>query len=562
MLQTLRIDNFAIVKHLEIDFSEGMTAFTGETGAGKSIMIDALGLLLGGRADPSLIRQDAEKCDLSACFHIASDSDPWLWLVENDASCDNNEVLIRRILFAEGRSKCTINGQLFSIQKIKEFSQMLVHIHGQHEHQTLLHHATHRVQLDRFAGHENLLHTVTTQYQTSQRIKEELESLKNADKTTADRLALLHYQIEELSALRLQPGEIDALNQEHQLLHHAQDYLQVAQRINTLLHSEGDTPAIFEQLHALLQLLHQLPDANPSIKNAAELFNSALIHCEEGSDEIQRFAEHVPLDPERLQEVETRISVLHQMARKYHIEQSELPRHLDALNAELNALKASETRCAELEIAYHKALDNYQQTALELRASRTEAAERLGQAITAIIQPLGMPKGQLQIVLTSLDKPQAHGLDKVEYLVYTNPGMPLDTLQKVASGGELSRISLAIQMITAQQSSTPTLLFDEVDVGIGGATAALVGKLLRQVGERLQVFCVTHQPQVASAAHHHFLVEKSSDNQHTYCQVLALANEAKIDEIARMLGGLTITQQTRSHAHELLLQSQGETSAC
>ena len=197
-----------------------------------------------------------------------------------------------------------------------------------------------------------------------------------------------------------------------------------------------------------------------------------------------------------------------------------------------------------------------------MRASRTEAAERLGQAITAIIQPLGMPKGQLQIVLTSLDKPQAHGLDKVEYLVYTNPGMPLDTLQKVASGGELSRISLAIQMITAQQSSTPTLLFDEVDVGIGGATAALVGKLLRQVGERLQVFCVTHQPQVASAAHHHFLVEKSSDNQHTYCQVLALANEAKIDEIARMLGGLTITQQTRSHAHELLLQSQGETSAC
>ena len=558
MLQTLRIENFAIVKHLELDFAEGMTAFTGETGAGKSIMIDALSLLLGGRADPTVIRQNEEKCDLSASFQIAVGSEPWQWLKENDLDCDNNEILIRRLLYAEGRSKCTINGQLFSIQKVKELSEMLVHIHGQHEHQTLLHHATHRKQLDLFAGNDELLDAVSKQYCACQHIKDELDALKNSDQKTADKIELLRYQIEELDALRLCEGEIAALNQEHQMLHHAQDYLRCAQQITTLLHSDGESPAICEQLDTLLHLHQQLPQDNKMVKNALELFNSALIQCEEAAHEIQQFAEKVQLDPERLQEVETRIGILHQMARKYHVEISELPRHFERLNAELASLQASETRIAALEKAYQNALESYQAAAIALRNSRQQAAIKLSKKIIAIIQQLGMPKGRFEIAVTALDKMQPHGLDKVEYLVCTNPGMPLDSLQKVASGGELSRISLAIQMITAQQSSTPTLLFDEVDVGIGGATAALVGKLLRQVGERLQVFCVTHQPQVASSAHHHYLVEKSSDNQQTYSRILHLTEQAKIDEVARMLGGLTITDQTRSHAQELLHQSQCE----
>lgn len=558
MLLTLRIENFAIVKQLELDFSEGMTAFTGETGAGKSIMIDALSLLLGGRADPALIRQDEDKCSLSASFHIAPNSEPWLWLNDHDLDCEHNEILIRRVLYAEGRSKCTINGQLFPIQKVKELSEMLVHIHGQHEHQTLLHHSTHRQQLDLFANHEHLVNAVATLNHACQQIKEEIETLKNSDQKTADRVELLQFQIDELSALRLHDNEMAALNEEHQLLHHAQDYLASAQQISALLQSESESPAVCGQLNAILNLLQQLPTENKIINNTVELLNSALIQCEEGLSEIQHFAEKIQLDPARLQEVEERLGVLHQMARKYHVEISELPRHFEQLNNELDLLKTAEIRIAALETAYQNSFNRYQDAALALRASRQKAALKLSQEITLIIKTLGMPKGRFEISMTALDKIQAHGLDKVEYLVCTNPGMPLDSLQKVASGGELSRISLAIQMITAQQSSTPTLLFDEVDVGIGGATAALVGKLLRQVGERLQVFCVTHQPQVASCAHHHFLVEKSSDNEQTYSSISHLTNDAKIDEIARMMGGLTITTQTRSHAQELLLQSQGE----
>ncbi|OGV39250.1 MAG: DNA repair protein RecN [Legionellales bacterium RIFCSPHIGHO2_12_FULL_42_9] len=558
MLLTLRIENFAIVKHLELDFKEGMTAFTGETGAGKSIMIDALGLLLGGRADPLLIRHDEEKCDLSASFHIAPNSEPWLWLKDHDLDSEHNEVLIRRILYAEGRSKCTINGQLFPIQKVKELSEMLVHIHGQHEHQTLLQHGTHRQQLDRFAAHENLVGTVATLHHACQQIKEELDALKNSDQHTTDKSRLLQFQIDELTALRLHDNEMDTLNEEHQLLHHAQDYLNAAQQMSALLHSENELPAICEQLNATLHILTQMPAENKIISNIVALLNSALIQCEEGFSEIQHFAEKIQLDPARLQEVEERLGVLHQMARKYHVEISELPQYFEQVNKELEQLNASASRIASLETAYQSTLSRYQDSALKLRASRKEAAKKLSQAITAIIKTLGMPKGHFEISMTPLDKIQAHGLDKIDYLVCTNPGMPLDSLQKVASGGELSRISLAIQMITAQQSSTPTLLFDEVDVGIGGATAALVGKLLRYVGERLQVFCVTHQPQVASCAHHHFLVEKSSDNKQTYSSISPLANDAKINEIARMLGGLTITPQTLSHAQELLLQSQGE----
>ena len=558
MLLTLRIENFAIVKHLELDFAEGMTAFTGETGAGKSIMIDALSLLLGGRADPALIRQDEDKCDLSASFQIAPNSEPALWIHEHDLTCEHNEILIRRIVYAEGRSKCTINGQLFPIQKVKELSEMLVHIHGQHEHQTLLHHGTHRQQLDCFATHAPLVDAVAKFHYACQQIKEELHALQNSDEKTADRIELLQFQIEELSALELHDNEMAALNEAHQLLHHAQDYLSSAQAISALLHSENGQPAICEQLNAILHILPHMPAENKIIKNTIELINSALIQCEEATTEIQHFAEKIQLDPRRLQEVESRLGLLHQMARKYHVDIRELPQHFARLQNELNGLKASETRIASLEQAYQATLSQYQTASLTLRASRQKAAQQLAQKITAIIKTLGMPKGRFEIAITPADKIQSHGLDKVEYLVCTNPGMPLEPLQKVASGGELSRISLAIQMITAQQSSTPTLLFDEVDVGIGGATAALVGKLLRQVGERLQVFCVTHQPQVAACAHHHFLVEKSSDNEKTYSRILPLINSDKIDEIARMLGGLTITEQTRSHAQELLLQSQTE----
>lgn len=553
MLISLRIENFAIVSELELDFSAGMTAFTGETGAGKSIMIDALMLALGDRADISVIRKGADKCDISACFHIDKESQPAAWLLEHDIAYDEEGLYLRRVIYAEGRSKSYINGQPFPLQKIKELSEMLVDIHGQHQHQRLLHHATHRQQLDQYGNHQPLLEEVHRHYQQCQQLKQQLQLLQNQD-STQDQVTLLQFQIDELERLELQEGEMQTLHEEHQLLHHALEYLQHTQQINELLRAD-EQPNICQQLNQVLQLLTSLPQEQPCIKNANDLINSALIQCEEALDEISKFSDQVQLDPERLVDVEERISHLHQAARKYHIEASQLPAHALHLQQQLSVLQDSEQQQQKLQQQYDKQVQAYEKAAFALRTARQKHAEKLAAEITLSIRQLGMPKGFVELNITPLDKMHAHGLDKVEYLVCTNPGMSPDTLVKVASGGELSRIGLAIHVITAQRGATPTLLFDEVDVGIGGATAALVGQLLRKLGERLQVFCVTHQPQVASCAHHHFMVEKESNHEQTFSRVTSLAEPEKIDEIARMLGGLTITEQTRSHAKELLVQS-------
>lgn len=552
MLTSLRIENFAIVSELELDFANGMTAFTGETGAGKSIMIDALMLALGERTETSVIRKGAEKCDITACFHIDKHSLPSTWLYDHDIAYDGDEVFLRRVIFAEGRSKSYINGQPFPLQKIKELSEMLVDIHGQHQHQTLLQHATHRQQLDLYANHPHFLEEVSRIYQQCQQVKHSLQELCSAE-SSEDEINLLQFQIDELENLAVQEGEMQALNEEHQLLHHACEYLGHAQQITDLLNSDEHTN-ICQGLNHALQLLSSLPKEQSSIQNSSELLNNALIQCEEALDEITKFSNHVQLDPERLMQVEERISQLHQAARKYHVDANQLPLHLVQLQQKLQHLQDSGQEQQKLEDQYNQLVQIYNDAALILRASRQKYAEKLAEEITTSIRQLGMPKGFVKINLTPLDKMHPHGLDKIEYIVCTNPGMSPDTLGKIVSGGELSRIGLAIHVITAKRGSTPTLLFDEVDVGIGGATAALVGQLLRNLGERLQVFCVTHQPQVASCAHHHFLVEKEIHHDQTFSRVTALGHTEKVDEIARMLGGLTITEQTRSHAKELLGQ--------
>ena len=553
MLTTLCIEQFAIVQHLELDFTRGMTAFTGETGAGKSIMIDALMLALGERADASVIRPGQDKCDITAGFYVTQDSEPAHWLAEHDIQCDDGDIYLRRVIYAEGRSKSYINGQPFPLQKIKELSEKLVHIHGQHQNQTLMQHTTHRQQLDRYAKHQMLLDEVSQLHKQCQKIQQEIDAVQNQDQQI-DRIELLQFQIEELSALNIQENEIDALHQEHQMLHHAKEYLEHSQQIHGLL-SHEDEPNICTNLSQILQLISQLPQEHAQIKNVFELINGALIQCEEAADEMQQFAERVHLDPERLHQIETRMSAIHQLARKYHIDSSQLQEHERLLQNELEQLQNSETKLAQLKLQHSQLVETYEASALKLRAARQLHAQKLAKEITSSIQQLGMPKGWVEIDFSPLDKMQAHGLDRVEYKVCTNPGMQPDSLSKIASGGELSRIGLAIQMITAQQGTTPTLLFDEVDVGIGGATAALVGQMLRKLGDRLQVFCVTHQPQVAASAHNHFMVEKQSDAAQTYTHISLLDSKEKIDEIARMLGGLTITEQTRSHAKELLVQS-------
>lgn len=550
MLMSLRIEHFAIVSKLELEFNTGMTAFTGETGAGKSIMIDALMLALGGRGDVSVIRTGAQSCDITACFQVDNASPALAWMTEHDLSCEQGEIVLRRILYVEGRSKSTINGQPFPIQKVKELSEMLVDIHGQHQHQTLLNHQTHRQQLDDVAHHQPQLNVVHQLYRECVKMKQELDALQD-NQASAERIALLQYQIDELEQLNLVEGEMQALHQEHMLLHHARDYLERCRRVTGLL-SEDEPFNIAQSVHQVLQSLSVLPQDNGAIKNAIELMNNALIQCDEARDEITHFHRQIQLDPERLQDVEARISLLHQMARKYHVDPNQLFDKAHDLARELQQLQQSDGEKQRLQDLYCDRKAAYDKEALILRESRQRYALTLAKDITQYIQQLGMPKGYIEVRFSELDRMQPHGLDKVEYYVCTNPGMVPDTLQKVASGGELSRLSLAIQMITAQRGSTPTLLFDEVDVGIGGATAALVGRMLRKLGERLQIFCVTHQPQVASNAHHHFLVEKHMGDSETFSQMTLLHGADKVKEIARMLGGLTITEQTLSHAQELL----------
>ncbi|KTC65705.1 DNA repair ATPase (plasmid) [Legionella adelaidensis] len=554
MLASLRIENFAIVSFLELDFKNGMTAFTGETGAGKSIMIDALLLALGGRGEASVVRPNAEKCDICATFLIEANSPLYQWLIEHDIPCDEKEIVLRRTINSEGRSKSYINGLPFPLQKVKELAETVVDIHGQHQHQTLLNPTTHRLQLDQFANHTQLLEKVGNAYHAYQKIAKQIDSLKEQGNTT-ERQSLLRFQQEELQKVDVKEGEIQVLHEEHQLLHHAKEFLHTSQTIAGILNNE-ENHNILSGLHQILQLLATLPKL-PPIQSTSELINTAIIQCEEALDEIEKFTQDIELDPERLQAVEERMGLLHQIARKYHIDPSAIPHHLKHIEEELEQLQNSQGLILKLEEEYIQKLNEYESLAGKLRESRQEAAKHLTLEITKTIQKLGMPKGFIAIDITPLEKNTAYGMDKVEYKVCTNPGMQPESLGKVASGGELSRISLAIHLITAQKGSTPTLLFDEVDVGIGGATAALVGQYLRKLGERLQLFCVTHQPQVAACAHHHFFVEKFTKEEETFSKVSLLCESEKINEIARMLGGLTITEQTLSNARELFLLSQG-----
>lgn len=555
MLRSLVIENLAIVAHLELDFSAGMTAFTGETGAGKSIMIDALMLAMGGRADPSIVRSGEEKCSVSALFSFEEDSEPGAWLKAYDLY-EENEVCLRRVIHAEGRSKAYINGQLFPSQKVKAFSELLLDIHGQHQHQRLLTPATHRLQLDQYANHHALLDDVHTAYQNYQTIKTAQQALlaKPSDKAHAD---FLRYQINELQGLHLEPHELECLNQEHHCLHHAKNYLEDIHHIQGLLRDSYDSaPNIQEQLYRVSQHLSTLPLDNPNLNTARELIETASIQCEEAIHEVEQFARLVQLDPERLDAVERRLSVLHDMARKYQVPSEKLLEKLLQLEEEANQLEHLEEEQKYLQKALDEAEELYRNVAEKLHISRKEYAKKLEVDITNMLKQLGIGQGVFKLMITPLETMHPHGLDRVEYFVSTNPGVPADALSKIASGGELSRISLAIQVITAKRAQTPTLFFDEVDVGIGGATAARVGQLLRTLGERLQVFCVTHQPQVAAKAHHHLVVKKHANETHTFSEVKTLTVDEKVSEIARMLGGLHITDETREHAKALLLEGE------
>ena len=554
MLTQLRIRDFAIVEALELELAAGMTAVTGETGAGKSILVDAIGLLLGDRADSGVIRHGADRADLSAAFDLERLPAARAWLAERDLDRDRECHLRRVVAAGNGRSRNYINGVPQPAQALRELGELLVDIHGQHEHQSLLRREAQRQLLDDYAGHQALAATVAEQCRTWMRLRQELRQLQQAGSDRDARLDILRHHLRELAALNLAEGEVAELESEQRRLAHANQLLETGQQLLNGL-TESDETAIADRLNLSLRELDGLIRLDARLTPVSELLNAALIQLQEASSELRGYVEALDLDPAHLARVEQRLTAAHHLARKHRLAAEELPGLRTRFEAELDTLEHSETRLESLQQAVQDALAGYRASAGPLSEQRIAAAQDLGERISRALAGLGMPGGRFAIALERLDKPTPGGLETVEFQVSANPGQPLRPLSKVVSGGELSRISLAIQVITAHAARIPTLIFDEVDTGIGGGVAEVVGKQLRELGGNRQVLCVTHLPQVAAQAHQQFKVEKQTDGERTHTQVLTLDASERVTEIARMLGGLELTANTLAHAREMVAKA-------
>ncbi|MGM8225943.1 DNA repair protein RecN [Cellvibrio sp. ARAG 10.3] len=553
MLTHLSIQNFTLVDHLDLDLKPGMTVITGETGSGKSIMLEALGQTLGDRADGQRVRQGAQRADISASFDTSKIRIANKWLKEHDLQQDEtpNDCLLRRVISSDGKSKAYINGQPVTLQQLRTLGEMLIDIHSQHEHQSLLLKDTHRRLLDDFANQAELARQVRQAFREWQsRLEHYLHLRDNAAEVSA-RFQLLNYQVQELDQLGLKTGELDALEAEQRTLANAEDILRGSQQLAAIC--SDDEQGLSINLHRALHILRALPEKTAALQEAEQLLTSAQIQVQEAQHEIEHHIDGFALDPERLAFVEERLSAIYDIARKHRITPEQLPELIAQLSSELAELQGGDARLDVLEQQVNDAERQYRQLAETLSAQRQKAGLKLAKQVNAQLQKLGMENAHLLVSLIPFnDKPSLHGLEDVEFLISTNPGQPPRPLSKVASGGELSRISLAIQVITAQTSATPTLVFDEVDVGIGGATADVVGNLLRQLGEKGQVICVTHLAQVASKGHQHLQVSKTARKNSAESTLVELNGDAKVEEIARMLGGAKVTEQSLAHAREIL----------
>ncbi|MBO0641677.1 DNA repair protein RecN [Pseudomonas stutzeri] len=556
MLVHLSVHNYAIVEHLDLELKRGMSVISGETGAGKSIMLDALGLTLGDRADSSVVRIGADKADILASFDLDDIPDARAWLAERDMDSEG-PCILRRVITAEGRSRGYINGTPCPQGDLKALGELLIDIHSQHEHQSLLKTDTHRRLLDEYSGSQDLARQVQLAAQRWRQTRQTLERLSNSSDEQRARHQLLSYQLEELENLALGEHELEQLEQEHKNLANAEQLLGACRQVMELC-SESDAGNVLSALTSSLQRLTAFQNQPQALSEAVNLLASAQIQVEEAIGELNRFVDHFDADPERQQMLEERLDTIYTLARKHRVQPSELPNLHQQLLEELEDLNADDEaveRLGEELAAYAR---HYEEKAGELSRNRQAAAEQLASAVEAEIQRLGMPGGRFSVQL----KPAAegeytpYGLEQVEFLVSANPGQPLRPLAKVASGGELSRISLAIQVITAQTSRVPTLVFDEVDVGIGGPTAEIVGQLLRRLGERGQVLTVTHLPQVAAQGHHHLFVHKARDTDETRTAVTELDQAGRVEEIARMLGGVDLTEQSLAHARQMVTSAQ------
>ena len=553
MLHTLSIRDFVIVDTIELEFSAGFSVLTGETGAGKSILIDALTLALGGRGDASVVREGAAKADITADFSVSEVAQAWL--VANEFANDDGGALLRRVIDNAGRSKAYINGIPATAAQLRELGDMLVDIHGQHAHQSLLKSEAQRALLDgqataREAGAEQDARQVAAlhkRWRALVRQREEFET--NAANVLYER-ERLEWQVGELEKLAAKPGEWTDITNEHSRLSHAASLLEGAQEALSLISESEDHP-IVSQLSGLNQKLGKLVSVDAELQPIVDLIESSRIQLQESVYALNNYLDRVELDPERLHQLDARMEAMHSTARKFRVTPEELPEEHAKLSEKLQHL-ADASDIEGLLRQEAKIEAEYRSVAERLSATRRAAALELGQAVTRAMQELSMTGGSFEIALHPCE-PAAHGLEQVEFLVAGHAGTAPRSLAKVASGGELARIALAISVITSHATTTPTLIFDEVDSGIGGAVAEVVGRLLKRLGQGRQVLCVTHLPQVASQANQHFQVAKSTlENGKTASRIDMLDAKARVEEVARMLGGLEITATTRKHARELL----------
>lgn len=552
MLAQLHIRNFAVVKSLDIDFTQGMTAITGETGAGKSIALDALSLCLGARADANWVRPGENKAEISAVFTIETDSPAAQWLNQHDFDSEE-DCILRRVIQRDGRSKAWINGIPVALNQQKSLAPLLVNIHGQHEHQLLLKEDNQLDLLDNYARHTGLLSDVGKQYrQWFELEKEYRHHVQQQDEVEAQK-QLLEYQVEELNDFAITEGEFEELEQRHKKLGHSK-YLMEASSFSLSALYEGEHNNATGLVSSANSRLQEAADIDKHLTPICQLLEQAKVHIEEAALELRHYQDELELDPAELDVVEERLSKAISLAKKHQVAAADLWQYHQKLSSELESLVNADKNLEQLDSERQQALADYRKLAQKLFTSREKAANELSQKISQSMQELNMPHGRFVISLEhdTSKKASRLGTDDIQFEVTTNPGQPLQSLSKVASGGELSRISLAIQVMTATQKSVPTMMFDEVDVGVSGPTAAIVGKMLRELGQTAQVICVTHLPQVAAKADNQFQVSKFSDNDETETTVTALTHKERVTELARLLGGDSVTDMAKANAQELL----------
>ena len=552
MLINMQVRNFAIVDRIAVEFEPGMTVLTGETGAGKSILVDALGLVLGERGNAQLVRSGAKRAEFSSEFDTSELPDVRHWLEERSLD-EDNECLLRRVINADGRSRAFINGNAVPVQQLKAIGELLVDIHGQRFHQSLARRPIQRDLLDHFGGLLEQRIEMAAAFEEWQVLAQRWQQLTDADIDRASRLDLLNFQLQELRSLDLGEGETSELAAERQRLANSGRLAEgAANALAGLFDDDGGNANSL--LADAARSIESLVEFDCELQAVVEILDGAAIQIAEAADTLRRYGESIDMDPGRRDWVEERLDAIQTLARKHRISVDQLHEVQQKLDCEFDELSNADERGRELELAVATASAKFLQLAKTLSTKRQQAASRFSAAVTEAMHGLGMPGGEFEVRLEQLGERDArsHGLDAIEFQITANPGQPMLALSRVASGGELSRMSLAIQVIASDGSAIPTMVFDEVDSGVGGGVAEMVGRRLAELGTSRQVLCVTHLPQVASLAAQHFRVAKVTDGKATRTSVQPLGKEARIEELARMLGGVEITKKTLEHAAEML----------